>query len=122
MVAVTEELLQQMVHAIVREVNPERVYLFGSHARGEAGPRSDVDLLIVERQPFGPQRSRMEETGRVYLSLRGILVPTDVLLFSEDEFAEWQDSLTHVVGRCLREGRLLYERPQVRTGTAETGA
>ena len=122
MVAVTEEVLQEMVHAIVREVDPERIYLFGSHARGEAARHSDVDLLVVEREPFGPQRSRMEETGRVCLSLRGILVPTDVLLFSEDEFAEWQDSLNHVVGRCIREGRLLYERPQVRTGTAETGA
>ena len=111
MVAVTAEVLQQMVQAIVREVDPERIYLFGSHARGDAGPRSDVDLLVVEREPFGPGRSRVEESGRVYLSLRGVPVPTDVLLFSEDEFAEWQDSLNHVVGRCVREGRLVYERP-----------
>jgi len=122
MVAVTEEILRQMVEAIVREVDPERIYLFGSHARGEAGRHSDVDLLVVEREPFGPERSRVEETGRVYLSLRGIPVPTDVLLFSEAEFAEWQESLNHVVGRCIREGRLLYERPQVRTGPAKAGA
>jgi len=122
MVAVTEEVLRGMVQAIVREIDPERIYLFGSHARGEAGRHSDVDLLVVEREPFGPGRSRVEESARVSLSLRGVPVPTDVLLFSEDEFAQWQDSLNHVVGRCLREGRLLYERPQVRTGATETGA
>jgi len=122
MVAVTEEVLQQMVHAIVREVNPERIYLFGSHARGEAGRHSDVDLLVVEREPFGPQRSRLKEAGRVYHALWGTPIPVDILLFSEAEIAEWRESLNHVVGRCLREGRLLYERPQVRTGAAGTGA
>ncbi|MBL7141212.1 MAG: nucleotidyltransferase domain-containing protein, partial [Planctomycetes bacterium] len=58
MVAVTEEMLQQLVEAIVREVAPEEIYLFGSRARGQAEPDSDVDLLVVEREPFGPQRSR----------------------------------------------------------------
>ena len=122
MVAVTEQVLRRLVEAIVHEVDPERIYLFGSHARGNAGSESDVDLLVVQREPFGPGRSRVEETARVCRALRGILVPVDVLLFSEAEVADWQDSLNHVVGRCIREGRLLYERPQIRLGAAPPGA
>src|SRR5262245_15424067 len=53
MTAVTEQILDEMVRAIVREIDPEQVYLFGSRARGDARADSDVDLLIVDHKPFG---------------------------------------------------------------------
>ncbi len=111
MITVTEEVLQEMVRAIVREVDPEQVYLFGSYARGEAGPDSDVDLLVIEREPFGPQRPRLGEITRVRLAISGFRVAKDILLFSGEEFDYWKDSLNHIIARCRREGRLLYERP-----------
>jgi predicted nucleotidyltransferase len=43
-----ESLLRQMVSTIVSEVSPETIILFGSRARGDARPDSDVDLLVVE--------------------------------------------------------------------------
>jgi uncharacterized protein len=110
MIDVTEEFLSDMVQAIVREVDPERIYLFGSRARGEARQDSDVDLLIVVREPFGPEHSRFQEINRVYRALSSFRIPNDVLLYSSDEFAKWSQSLNHVVGRCSREGKLLYAR------------
>jgi predicted nucleotidyltransferase len=110
MIAVTDELLRQMVQAIVGEVAPEAIYLFGSRARGEAGPESDVDLLIVEREPFGPQRPRLAEMARIRRALSAFRVPKDILAFSMDEVAYWQDSLNHITSRCRREGRVLYVR------------
>ncbi len=110
MVAVTEEVLREMVHAIVREVNPERIYLFGSHARGEAGPRSDVDLLVVEREPFGPQRSRWPELVRLLNLSARLRIPTDFLVYSRDEVQVWRESRNHIIAQALAEGRLLYER------------
>ncbi len=110
MITVSDEILAEMVQAIVREVDPERVYLFGSRARGEAREDSDVDLLIVEREPFGPQHSRFQEINRVYRVLSSFRVPKDILLYSDDEFAKWRTSINHVVGRCNREGKLRYER------------
>jgi predicted nucleotidyltransferase len=110
MIAVTDELLRQMVQAIVREVDPEAIYLFGSRARGGAGPDSDVDLLIVEREPFGPQRPRLAEMARIRRALSAFRVPKDILAFSMDEVAYWQDSLNHITSRCRREGRVLYVR------------
>jgi hypothetical protein len=49
---IDEPLLQDIVDAIVQEVDPETIILFGSRARGDALPDSDVDLLIVEKEPF----------------------------------------------------------------------
>lgn len=105
-----EVLLQQMVQTIINEVAPETIILFGSRARGDARPDSDVDLIVVETEPFSPQRSRRKEAARLYMALRGMAVSKDILLYSRDEFERWKNSLNHVVGRAHREGRLLHGR------------
>jgi len=110
MITVTEEVLEQMVQAIVREVDPEEIWLFGSRARGEAGPDSDVDLLIVEREPFGPGRSRWQEVTRLYEVAGRLGVPTDILVYSRSEMDRRRQWRNHVIARTMREGRLLYER------------
>ncbi len=106
-----ETLLQQMVETIVREAAPETIILFGSRARGDARPDSDVDLLVVESEPFSPQRSRRKEAARLYMALRGLALSKDILLYSRDEFDHWKNSMNHVIGRARREGRVLHGRP-----------
>jgi predicted nucleotidyltransferase len=108
---VTEERLLEMAAEIVRAVAPERVYLFGSHARGDAVDDSDVDLLVVEREPFGKGRSRSQGLSRIRRALSRFRFPKDILLYSADEVDYWKDSRNHVIGECLAEGRLLYGRP-----------
>jgi predicted nucleotidyltransferase len=110
MITVTEEVLAQMVQAIVREVDPEEIWLFGSRARGQAGPDSDVDLLVVEREPFGPGRTRLAEITRVYDALPDFPLALDVLMYTREELEKWRDSLNHIAAQCLREGRLVYAR------------
>lgn len=105
-----DDLIQEMVDTIIREADPDAVILFGSRARGNARADSDVDLLIVEREPFTPQRSRRQETARLYLALRKLALPKDLLLYSRDEFERLKDSVHHIVGRAQREGRVLHER------------
>jgi len=107
---VTDDLLAEVVNAVVKEVQPEQVYLFGSRARGDARKDSDLDIMVVEREPFGTERSRFAESNRIYGVLAHLKIPIDVLLYSTEEIAEWRESINHVVGRCLREGRLLYAR------------
>lgn len=102
------EVLRQMVDIIVREADPEAIILFGSRARGEAGADSDVDLLIIEREPFGPGRSRIREAARLYHALRYVPASKDLLVYSRDEFQRWKEALNHVVANAVREGRLLY--------------
>lgn len=105
-----EILLDLMVKTIVSEVAPETIILFGSRARGDARPDSDVDLLVVESEPFSPQRSRRKEAARLYMALRGLAVSKDILLYSREEFESRKNSLSHVVGRAHREGRVLHGR------------
>ena len=111
MMSVTDQVLEEMVQAIVREVDPEQIWLFGSRARGEGEPGSDVDLLVIEREPFGRERPRLSEISRVRRALSAFRIPKDILVFSADEVEYWKDSLNHIIARCLREGQRLYERP-----------
>ena len=110
MIPVTDALLGEMVQAIVDEVDPDRVILFGSRARGEERESSDVDLIVVESEPFGPSRSRHGELVRLYRALAVFPVAADVLVYSHDDVDYWRESLNHVLARALREGKVLYER------------
>lgn len=108
---IDDALLQRMADALVAAADPEQVILFGSRARGDARPASDVDLVVIETEPFGPGRDRRAETVRLLRALAGFRVPTDILVYSGDEVEYWRDSLNNVLARALREGRVLYERP-----------
>ncbi|MEK7795490.1 MAG: nucleotidyltransferase domain-containing protein [Candidatus Hydrogenedentota bacterium] len=107
---VTPEKIEAMAQAIVDEVDPEKIILFGSHATGHARPDSDVDLLIIEREPFGPHRSRWEELQRIRQLLRPFRVSKDILVFDLDEVETWKDSVNHILATSLRDGKILYER------------
>jgi uncharacterized protein len=102
------EVLRQMVDIIVREADPESIILFGSRARGDARSDSDVDLLIIEREPFGPGRSRIQKAARLYRALADMPVSKDLLLYSRADAERWRGTLNHVVARAYREGRVLY--------------
>lgn len=106
----TEDVLRRMTQIIVREIHPAQIILFGSRARGDADPDSDVDLLIVHDEEFGPDQPRHELLRRLRARLSGFGVAKDLLLYSRAYVEEWRGSLNHVVGRALREGRVLYER------------
>ena len=110
MAQLTDTLLQQMVDAIVVEVDPEQVILFGSRARGDSYDNSDVDLVVLESEPFQDSRSRHAEEVRLYSALSNFRVSKDILVYSYEDAEYWQDSLNHVLARALREGRILYER------------
>ena len=104
------ELLAQMVRTIVDTVAPQQVIVFGSWARGDARPDSDVDLLVVESEPFGPQRSRRRELTRLWTALRAFPVAKDVLVYDRREVEDRRSCLNHVVAHALREGKVLYAK------------
>ena len=103
-------LLDQMVKAIVETAQPEKVILFGSRARETAHDKSDYDFLVVDAKPFDRNRSRRKAIAKISRVLASFRVPTDVLLHSTDEVTQWSHSRNHVIGRAMREGKVLYER------------
>ena len=108
--AISRALIDRMAERIVETAHPERIILFGSHAEGTAGPDSDVDLLIVERESFGPNRSRRKEFARLLAALREFVIGKDLLLYSYEEVERWRHARNHVIARAISRGKVLYER------------
>ena len=82
-----------------------RVILFGSYARGEADPESDVDFLVVEPEV----EDRYGEMVRLREAIRPLDIFADVLVVSECVFEDWRDDPNTVIRDAVREGRV-YER------------
>jgi predicted nucleotidyltransferase len=101
------ETLEQITRRIVEGFQPQRLILFGSHARGDECRDSDVDLLIVapSNQP------RWQRVVPVYRALAGLGVPKDIVWWTPEEIAEWRNVKTHFINTVLREGVVLYENP-----------
>ncbi len=108
MAIVTEELIRDMAAVVAREVKPQAIILFGSRATGSAQPDSDVDLMVIESAPFGPDRDRRREMTRLWRALADFAVGKDILVYSREEVERWRDARNHIIARALREGRLLY--------------
>jgi len=105
-VTVDQAVLDEIVRRLVEAVDPNRIILFGSRARGDPRPDSDVDLLIVKDSPEPPGRRGVH----AYRALMEVTVPTDVLWYTPQEVRDWAGVRNHVVSRALREGKVLYER------------
>jgi predicted nucleotidyltransferase len=95
-----------MTRRVVRRFRPERVILFGSCARGEAGPDSDVDLLVV----LPIEGSKREKRIEIRLALHDLHVPTDVVVSTPEEFAWRKDIVGTIEYPAAHDGRVLYER------------
>lgn len=99
-----EELIQELVARLVEAVHPTRIILFGSAARGEMGPHSDIDLLVVV--PDGV--SQKEAWNKAYRGLRRFPYPTDVVVAQESVIRAHGSTLGLIYADALREGRELF--------------
>jgi predicted nucleotidyltransferase len=84
--------------------DPVKIVLFGSRARGDAGPESDYDFLVVERDV----ENRHEEMVRLRRALRGLCVPMDIMVVSERYAQEWGSVKNTMVHEALTEGQILH--------------
>jgi len=98
-------IIEHRVRAAARELHAQRAYLFGSHARGNAGPDSDVDLLFI----VDSDESALHLIKEARLRLRGWHVPKDVLVYTPQEFSRWASEPGSLCHRVLQEGIVVYE-------------
>lgn len=99
-----------VIERILKEIDAEQVILFGSRARGDSKPDSDLDLLIIQKGEFTASKNRWAETIKIRKALSDIKIPKDILLFTESEVDYWKDSLNYIIPTYLREGKVLYAR------------
>lgn len=101
-----QEKIEEMVRRIVDQFAPDKIVLFGSYARGLAGPDSDVDLLVIK--PI--TGSRRAERVAIRAALRGVGVAKDIILATPEEVERSRGMVGTLIRPALREGRVLYER------------
>jgi predicted nucleotidyltransferase len=98
--------IQSMVRRIVSQFDPEQIILFGSLARGQAGPDSDVDLLVV--MPVeGSKRAKQLE---IRAAVHDVHLPKDIIVSRSEEFQWRKDTVGTIEHPAVREGRVLYAR------------
>ncbi len=100
----SDPTLAELLRRLEAAYGPERVYLFGSRARGEAGPDSDYDLLLVVPDDAPPERKRAR---LAYEVLRGTGVAADVIVWTRRDFDARLGVVTSLPATVVREGRVL---------------
>jgi predicted nucleotidyltransferase len=100
-----DQILSEIVSRLKTAFHPERIYLFGSRARGEAGPESDYDLLLVVSTSALPRYKRDQAAFR---ALSGLGVSKDVLVLTRDEFDRQRQARASLPATVEQEGILLY--------------
>jgi uncharacterized protein len=100
---VSDEILQEIVRRIVAAVEPEKIILFGSAAREEMGPDSDVDLLVVKT--CGHRRTTAQKIER---SLIGIGIPTDIIVAKPEDIDRYKNTIGLIYRPALNEGKTIY--------------
>jgi predicted nucleotidyltransferase len=95
-----------MVRRIVERFDPEKIILFGSHARGNADPDSDVDLLVV--MPF--EGSKRQTRIAIGVALSDFGVPLDIVLSTPQELEERRRIPGTIERPAVLEGKVVYER------------
>ncbi|MEW5817618.1 MAG: nucleotidyltransferase domain-containing protein [Spirochaetota bacterium] len=101
---ISRQLLDEIVRRIVNVANPERIILFGSFARGQMGPGSDLDLLVVKAGV--PHRRRLAQ--EIHLNLFGIGVPIDIVVVTPEDIKDYGDKVGSIIGPALKEGIQIY--------------
>ena len=107
-----EAMLHSLVREITEAVQPTRIILFGSAARGEMGPDSDLGILVV--MPDGAHRRRTAQT--LYRCLAGIGIAKDIVVVTEADVRDHAGNISLVLYPALREGREIYAAQGVGAG------
>ena len=105
--SVTEAKVRAAVERIVAHARPQAVILFGSYARGVAGPNSDLDVLVIVDDSVANCRA---ESVRLRRELRGISMPIDIIVARRSDVEQLRDTPGLLYETALLEGQVVYGR------------
>ena len=103
---ISEPLLQTIVQRLLEAGQPQKIILFGSQARGEAGHDSDYDLLVIENS----SQPRYRRAVSYRRALKDLGTSKDIVVWTPREIKEWQNVSNAFITTALRDGVVLYER------------
>jgi predicted nucleotidyltransferase len=109
---VHDKILHDIIQRIVGVAHPQRIIMFGSAARGEMGPHSDIDLLVIKKGVRNPR----SVTAKIYMRLYGVGKAVDIIVVSPKQVEQYRDSPYLVIYPAIREGIVIYDAEKVATG------
>jgi uncharacterized protein len=101
---IDESALEEIIRRIVEVAALERIILFGSAARGEMDPNSDLDLLVIKSGKF--HRGHLAE--EIYVKMHGADYAVDVIFVTPEDVEKYRNTHALVIAPALREGRVVY--------------
>jgi predicted nucleotidyltransferase len=105
MKTIQSSVLEEMTRRLIAELAPEQIILFGSHAWGTPDDDSDVDLLVIV--PHSDDKPA-QRAARAYRCLRGLMVPTDILVKTRAEVDRFRSVRASLESEILERGKVLY--------------
>ena len=96
--------IDELVRRIVQAVQPIRIILFGSAARGEMGPDSDLDVMVV--MPDGAHRGKTAQ--EIYRQMWGFGLAKDIIVITETDIRDYGSNPYLVIKNALDQGKELY--------------
>jgi predicted nucleotidyltransferase len=101
---ISQEKINEVIDRIVKNINPEKIILFGSYAFGNPSEDSDLDILIVKEMKM----PRYKRTREVKKHLRGMKIPIDVIVYTKKEIKKWKGTKTAFINQAIKQGKVLY--------------
>ncbi|MDE0043579.1 MAG: nucleotidyltransferase domain-containing protein [Candidatus Poribacteria bacterium] len=102
------KVIDELVRRIVEIVSPLRIILFGSAARGDMGPHSDLDVLVV--MPNGIHRGKTAQ--EIYRQMGGVRCPKDIIVVTEGDVIQFGSNPYMIIKSALEEGKEVYDAPR----------
>jgi uncharacterized protein len=109
---VPKKILLDIIQRIVEVAHPDRIIMFGSAARGEMGPDSDIDLLVIKKGIRNPR----DVAAKIYMRLYGVGKAVDIIVVSQEQVEKYRDSPYLVIHPATREGVVIYDAETIATG------
>ncbi len=97
-------VIERLVEMVVTVAQPLRIVLFGSAARGQVAPDSDLDILVV----MPPGTHRRKTAQRLYREVRGLGIPFDIVVATPEDLELYKSNPSLIYGSILREGTEVY--------------
>lgn len=102
---IKKEILREILRRIVDSAKPEKIILFGSTARGDRGPDSDLDLLVIKSGNYNPRTVAAD----IYMKLYGVGQAIDLIVVTPEQVQEYGNSPYLVLHPALHDGKVLYD-------------
>lgn len=108
---ITKRQIQEVTDIIVEEIQPEKVFLFGSYASGEADKNSDLDIIVIVNEQL-KKEARINAMVKLNLKTasQDLLFPKDFKMYSLEEYAKQKENKFSFLHSALKNAKILYER------------